>query len=1526
MKKSLRKMLSMVLAVVMIISLMPVSAFADSGSYDQIMNGYYQVGKDSAATNAKEGVTFVEQDGYKLTKSIAGTNTENVFDITLKVETAQTVEPSDAAIVLVVDNSITMSYCGVCGKQSGCNHHADSRMKSVKKILTEGDNSFLNSLLKAENTGNIYVSVVSFGTDGNRVCDWTDIKTTDGMKAVKNAINGLSGNEYATNMHAGLTLARNLLNQKANATTKYVVLLSDGQANCYAAESTSTSTVSKDKYCTVKDANGTPEARDAAAGMATTLKGMAEVFAVGYGVEHSYLNGIIGNAANVFVGTDSSAVNEAFGVIAQSAVSGMNGAGTSVKDPMGQYINFTGLKGDAVGGNATVANDGTISWKLDPEKANKRVDGNTTYYTYTMTYTVTLDTAAEGFEEGKYYPTNGYTYLNVPATDKTEAKEIPFLVPGVKGTIPEYDWTVKYYLEDESSINKPAEEKTYTLDKTDTTKNVDLWTVVNAPEGYANKYNDKGYHFAKGIPMQIVIKADESQNVIELYYNLNVAQVTVEHYYKTTTITPAGETIVGEYPATADKTSTQFALLSKRFEATEDLFLNDAKYDFDKAEPGKSITVMADEKSNVIKLYYSREDDQRKETAAQVDHIYETYSYKTNAETGKYEQVVSSVKEEKVQYSEDLRATTLFNVSANPMAGKDGYVLDTTKGDYEALVMDGGKLGFVLKDNAADNIRTLYFKKEVDNREKFQVTVNHHYTKNVTTIDADGQVQVTTDPNNVIGSTDKYEVYKGDSLTIAEVNRYNGEYFTSDAGNAAKIEISQVNGEMSIDLFYEASVTPKLVDAFANHYWRTFTEVTVEKTEKVTEEVINPETNEVTTVEKEVVIGTEIEERVTIDHQVEKIKHEGLYEGQKHIEDPMNWGSGYTLNAEDSDDEAIAGSKEANLFYDKHAQEDARRTAEVTVIHNYVTKLETIVDGEIAIVVQNDGKVTKDTVAGRAGDEFEAEVELAYNGNDYTCLTDEDDLSIVLQPGTNTIVINYEREASNLVEVAYEVNYEYLTYTMTIDAEGKAGYWTEPAVANDHSEGKGYVGQKITIDPKAKDEFALKSGVNTIQYLQAEGNTWTFVYEQYIPLEKGSVTVNHHYKTITIAENGTPSEVTQDVPGAAVEKYIGEAYTAEAVLDGFTLTGVEIDSAAADKAEAVEVTVGENTVIDFYYEKTDDFSVPVTYSIAHEYYTYDWDGTLLSESKPDPLTGTGFATNAVVAAPEYNDYTLASATYNGSAMTPDEGSNSYTVILREGENKIVFVYEKTLARDLVDVTVIHNYFKDEAAMAEGTTESKSMVIFENQPEGSEFTAEKLENNGYSFISADPEAMSIIVNDEGENVIVINYIRDEAAYNVIHVYKCNGTEEGRTSQQLTGLHGEVISADSVARVTTYNGNTYSFVSASEDITLDSAAETLPAIILTYNRTVSNPPYNPPIVLPDQPPIDSPDEPPVIEIPDEDVPLTEIPEEDVPLTEIPDEEVPLSGVPVTGDTMMLWMAISAASGAGLYHFGRRRKDDE
>ncbi len=1513
-----RKTLSMLLAMTMIMGMLQVSVLAAStGSADQIMNGYYEVGSNNTPAKEIKDTSTVTQDGYTLSKTIAPTDKENEFNITLTVQTSQTVVPSDAAIVLVIDNSVTMKYCGECGAE-GCNKpgHNTTRLVAMKDILT-GTGGFLEALLDAKNTGNIYVSVVSFGTNANTVCGWRDIKTAAGLKDVRDAIKNLKGDEYATNTHAGLTLARNLLTQKATATTKYTVLLSDGMANCVGnANSTSTTEVKLQGYGP-SSAAGTEEARSAAATMAATLRGVERntVYAVGYGVEKSYLDGIIGDSSKVYAGADKKTVTEGFKNVAQSAVSGMNGAGNTVVDPMGAYIDIDMSRANFAGTGAT-ANGDTISWKLDLNKAqtSTSADGKTTTYTYTLTYPIKLDTSAVGFVENKYYPTNGYTYLNVLQEDGT-SKPIAFRVPGVKGEIPEYDWTINYYLEDEDSINKKGDAKTYTLVDGDTqTGKADLHSSLNAPSGYADKYNSYGYHFAKADPLQVTIGADASQNVINLYYNLDVAEVTVKHFYKSTTITPAGETVVVDYTEDPAKTSTVFAIAGEDFVVAEQPVYGGVEYTFDYATPAdKKVTVAAGGKYE-IQLFYSRFDDLRDKTSARVDHVYETEAYVIDPATGKYKLETTSVTETGVQTGENLIVGSVYNVGTDLKAGYEGYVIDTTKGNYAGLVMEGGALGFVLEKDDAKNIRTLYFKKTATLPESITVTVNHHYTKYITYIDDNGVPQTIKNPDNFV-STVNYPIYKGESLTISEFKIHNGETYISDATNESKLDLGTVTQSATIDLYYELSVAPDTATAYASHYWYTITEATVEVKDADGK-----------------VIGFTTETREKLDHAEEDIAYTGLYEGQKHTEVPKTWGEGYDFD-ETSDVIAIAGTGDkAVLKYYKDATADERSDASVTVIHKYTTKLETIVAGAVETVTVDDGSDTKNYTGYKAGVTFTAEPQTTYGGNNYTRTTADAALSVMLQPGdSNVIVIEYVRQASDLVSTTYAVSYEYRTYTMTVNESGVAGYWDAPVVTGEEDavSGSGYVGQKITLDPKAKTGFALVGTAPAAsQTLEATGNSWTYVYEKYIPLEQGSVTVNHHYKTTTIAVNGTSSVSTQDVMGTPVVKYLGESYTAEAVLNGFDLVDVKIDNEnrlARAIPEAVNVTVGENTVVDFYYEKTDDRSVPVTYSIAHEYYTYDWDGTLLSESKPAAVTGESFATLPLVAAPEYSDYTLTSATYNGADLGAlAEGETSYTVTLKEGENKIVFVYEKRLARDYCDVTVIHNYFKDEAALAEGVTETKAQAIFEHQAEGSEFTAATRDVEGYEFHSVAPD-MTITVKTEGENVIVINYVRKAASYEVIHVYQCNSVEEGRTSEVLSGLHGEVIDSESIALVESYNGNTYTLVSVSEDITLDSAAEVLPAIVITYNRTVR---YNPPIVTP---PTEDPVDPPVEEeeeFGEEDVPLTDLPEggAGAPEEEIFEEDVPLADVPATGDMTALWAAASIVSAAGILFLGKKKDDEE
>ena len=80
----------------------------------------------------------------------------------------------------------------------------------------------------------------------------------------------------------------------------------------------------------------------------------------------------------------------------------------------------------------------------------------------------------------------------------------------------------------------------------------------------------------------------------------------------------------------------------------------------------------------------------------------------------------------------------------------------------------------------------------------------------------------------------------------------------------------------------------------------------------------------------------------------------------------------------------------------------------------------------------------------------------------------------------------------------------------------------------------------------------------------------------------------------------------------------------------------------------------------------------------------------------------------------------------------------------------------------------------------------------------------------------------------------------------------------------------------------------------------------------------------IVIPTTPPVDLEEpEVPLGQLPEEEL---EIPEEDVPLTELPEEDVPLAMAPATGDASVIWMALSALSGAGLFLTRKKREDEE
>lgn len=235
--KNFKKAASILLSMLLVVSLMPLSVFAEglateeltaTGSNVQI-GEYYQVDDDTGELLERVDFKGNTQQSYadgqvKVNKTITGTNTENVFDINLEVITQDKIEQTavspDAAVVLVIDTSGSMEKNG--------------RLSAAKKAAKSFIESFADKNAKRK------VAVVEFsglrqGDDWeykNRkngakvVKDWTDVQEGTECSAEIEKLSAYGG----TNMEAGLQLAKNLLGMDSvkNISNKSIVMLTDG--------------------------------------------------------------------------------------------------------------------------------------------------------------------------------------------------------------------------------------------------------------------------------------------------------------------------------------------------------------------------------------------------------------------------------------------------------------------------------------------------------------------------------------------------------------------------------------------------------------------------------------------------------------------------------------------------------------------------------------------------------------------------------------------------------------------------------------------------------------------------------------------------------------------------------------------------------------------------------------------------------------------------------------------------------------------------------------------------------------------------------------------------------------------------------------------------------------------------------------------------------------------------------------------------------------------------------------------------
>ena len=294
-KRDLKRTLASLLAGALLVGLLPTAAFAaEQTSWQQIEGEespvYYSYDAEEQTWTQADGATVSNSPAagvpeVRVSKTIQGTDEENVFDITLEVETDQKIQTTtsspDAAVVLVLDLSSSMDYCAECGESesssahrtktvcTGCGrthayvdnyggglmglrpdgkcdncsdwcdgreedhqtqaagHAYQSRLDAAKETAA----SFLDEFAADAQEGDKrMVALVTFGNgaqavdfqDGWGETYWLDVSDPANLSAVKGAINSTYiVTDTGTNIDAGLRVAYALWKQSATTQIDY---------------------------------------------------------------------------------------------------------------------------------------------------------------------------------------------------------------------------------------------------------------------------------------------------------------------------------------------------------------------------------------------------------------------------------------------------------------------------------------------------------------------------------------------------------------------------------------------------------------------------------------------------------------------------------------------------------------------------------------------------------------------------------------------------------------------------------------------------------------------------------------------------------------------------------------------------------------------------------------------------------------------------------------------------------------------------------------------------------------------------------------------------------------------------------------------------------------------------------------------------------------------------------------------------------------------------------------------------------
>lgn len=1541
MAKKSKRVLSVLLTLIMILGLLPTSVFAYDNSWQV---GSY-VGYDAATgqktgeqyATAEEATQVLEKDGVTMQKNISAAGTENLFNIDLIVTTQEQLEEipmsPDAAVVLVIDSSYSMNYnddgcdayckknnlgsgiypySGILGtsyrymsheayhENSGSSYFTAWPVESERRITKAkaAASDFVDDFTSEAGDAKRLVSVVSFNGDAEVNQGWTE-----SADAAKTAISRIT-TDSSTNIEDGLQKAYDLLGRQEvqGIKSKYVILLTDG------APTTSNQRGSRSTRDYAEDA--------AAVAQKIRVDRQATLYTLAYAVadENLYGNVTVGQWLENDIASKDCAYNAVNGDQISISLDDIMETISKlmqawrVTDPMGTYMKNPTITSRKDNDVVSVGSDGTILWNLwldTPE-----VSGSSPKtYTYKLSYQVELDTTKEGFAEGTYYETNKPTSLkyavdlvnddgslNVNANIKTAY----FNIPTVQGEIPEVPYTIEYYVKDKETGEYP---ETPTDSTSDTAK---MWTTVSAPPNYATKYGEN-YRFVEGAT-SIKLTSTES-NVLKLYYDPIPANVIVYHYVSTVNHTDDGDVYSEPELRNFKEYGNQYK--GDEFTVPEADFLDSETYTLEESLTDKNgdtyetdtyTDVTLPEGTTTINIYYTTEgDDQRTPVDYEIHYWYREDSWAVNEETGKYEIVTGTYKENAGAevVGRDYHGVT---IDAPDKSGTD-YTLDEDR---------TGATSMTLTKNQTNRLDIYYYKAAPDapDAETATLTIVHKYFEKV--VDENGedtQKLNLVDTKYELGSADSGEtVYVGETYT-ASVWPYG--YTLQTPEDQQQVEITEAGKNYTITMEYVKD-TREPVEIVINHYYTTYTWT------------VDPETGD----------GEYVE---TGSEELLGVHATGIhYVGEKFT--PTQIPNGYEYVSGGDEKILEAGTNTFDIYYEiKIGSEDDE--ADVTINHIYRT-YRSYVDEDGNVIVRELVDVETEPESKYYGTKGETITAEKQEKDDFTFVSaDTEDLKVTLRGKGGQYNLYYEYVDNQLGEqVPVMVQPVYKTYTTYVNAEGQVV--TELTNTENGTQvklGDFYVGQKATAlaanygktgfaydadDKQNTADLTLKASADSTE------NVITVVYshtDNNLGL-RGVVLVNNVYTTLTTYIDADGNLQTSESSFTSSNTTYGPYYMGQyfdTTGKGTQLSGYVVDTREGITQPAASVKVTQDgQLVTFYWLQEVDHTVSATVKVVHHYTLKDSNPNVGTSSwvvgaDDEPLTGY-FAGQYYL--PGYDFQGGSFSAENVTDVVPSGATTDPGVKLVAGLNEIHIYYEKSVdSRVSTTVKVIHNYYKDADALAAGTTEA-SYEENVSKMEADTYTATlRTENSGlvYNFNSATPDNYTITVAADAEsNVITINYVRADATYTVVHEYYSNGSFVGSTESSFGGKVGDTVSADDIDKITSFDGRTYRYRSADpETMVLVAGDENV--MTLRYTRTSGGGGGGGGSTDPD------PDPDPGTDIEDPDVPTTDLP--DVPgettdpveePVEIEEPEVPMAEAPETGDSNFAYLhLLSLASALGL-----------